>query len=78
MPLQDGFVKLWQIFIYFPECVCLSLLSGGKWSVWFSFEVACEMICPIRSEELHLLMAAHVFFFCCCCQVVYATAFRLC
>lgn len=39
--------------------VCLSLLSGGKWSVWFSFEVASEMICPIRSEELHLLMAAH-------------------
>lgn len=47
----------------FPERVCLSLLSGGKWSACFCFEVACEMICPVRSEELHLLMAAHVFFF---------------
>lgn len=64
MPLQDQFVKLSQLFIYFKR-VCLSLLSGGKWSVWFSFEVAPEMICPIRSEELHLLMAAHAHGICC-------------
>lgn len=57
MPLEDQFVQLTIIYLFQP--VCLSLLSGWKWSVWFSFEVPAEVIRPICSEELHSLMDAH-------------------
>lgn len=47
------------LFISAPLCVSVSPLWLEMVSVRFPFEVPSEMICPIRSEELHPPMVAH-------------------
>lgn len=43
-------------FIYLFVACLFSLQGNGQRG--FSFEAASVTICPVRSEELHLLMAA--------------------